>query len=370
MANDDATALAAANLVGAHGNGRAVGATFPAPASIPTRTSPAEPTASRRGDSGVCRWPPQDQRFTYFVDAVDDVDGPRRCIARSMVALRESAGAIPVYFPDEALLIKAEALANQNQLAAAQAALDSVRTDCTGGRGVDDPKACLPALLGQLTQTPAARGDLCAAPLRAVRHGTPLGGRASTQRHPRTDAAPAVPDRRTALLAAVRARRPKRQSQRNVHRASRSHGAGGISRGLPRAVRPTNMMRNLQIVARSPLSRPPRRAERRTPPSPLAPSGPTGRVRFVNMITDTTRGRVNAILEGVPFGVNLTYGQSTPATLPAPSTANYSAILAGNRTMLLKRTADTTKVVATVAFTVGSGRTRRSTRSAVPAAAR
>jgi hypothetical protein len=58
-----------------------------------------------------------------------------------------------VYFPDEALLIKAEALANQNQLAAAQAALDSVRTDCTGGRGIDDPKACLPALAGQqLTQ--------------------------------------------------------------------------------------------------------------------------------------------------------------------------------------------------------------------------
>jgi hypothetical protein len=39
---------------------------------------------------------------------------------------------------------------------------------------------------------------------------------------------------------------------------------------------------------------------------PLAPTGPTGRVRFVNVITDTTRGRVNAILENVPFGVNLT----------------------------------------------------------------
>jgi hypothetical protein len=59
---------------------------------------------------------------------------------------------LPVYLPDEALLIKAEALANQNQLAAAQAALDSVRTDCTGGRGIDDPKACLPPLSGQLTQ--------------------------------------------------------------------------------------------------------------------------------------------------------------------------------------------------------------------------
>jgi hypothetical protein len=88
---------------------------------------------------------------------------------------------------------------------------------------------------------------------------------------------------------------------------------------------------------------------------PLEPSGATGRVRFVNMITDTTRGRVNAILEGLPFGVNLTYGQSTPATLPSPSTAIYSAILAGNRTMLLKRTADTTVLVATVAFAVASG---------------
>src|SRR3954466_7667421 len=89
-------------------------------------------------------------------------------------------------------------------------------------------------------------------------------------------------------------------------------------------------------------------------PGPLEPSGPTGRVRFVNMINDTTRGRVNAILEGVPFGVNLTYGQSTPATLPSPSTANYSAILAGNRTLLLKRTADTTVLVAAVSFTVAS----------------
>src|SRR3954468_38309 len=90
-------------------------------------------------------------------------------------------------------------------------------------------------------------------------------------------------------------------------------------------------------------------------PDPLSPQGTTGRVRFVNVITDTTRGRVNAILEGVPFGANLTYGQSTPATLPAPSTANYSAILTGNRTLLLKRTADTTTLVATVTFAVASG---------------
>ena len=85
---------------------------------------------------------------------------------------------------------------------------------------------------------------------------------------------------------------------------------------------------------------------------PLAPSGPQGRVRFVNVITDTTRGRVNAILEGLPFGVNLTYSQSTPATLPAPSSANYAAVLAGPRSLVLKRTADTNVVVATIPFTV------------------
>ena len=59
---------------------------------------------------------------------------------------------LPVYFPDEALLIKAEALARQSNLAGAIAALDSVRTDCTGGRGIDDPKACLAAYGGAVTQ--------------------------------------------------------------------------------------------------------------------------------------------------------------------------------------------------------------------------
>jgi hypothetical protein len=88
---------------------------------------------------------------------------------------------------------------------------------------------------------------------------------------------------------------------------------------------------------------------------PLQPTGTQGRVRFVNVITDTTRGRVNAILERLPFGVNLTYAQSTPATLAAPNTANYAAILTGDRTLELKRTADTTVVVATISVNVGEG---------------
>lgn len=55
------------------------------------------------------------------------------------------------YYPDEVLLIKAEVLARANDLPQAQAVLDSVRTDC-GGLVAGDPNACLPALVGALTQ--------------------------------------------------------------------------------------------------------------------------------------------------------------------------------------------------------------------------
>ncbi len=91
---------------------------------------------------------------------------------------------------------------------------------------------------------------------------------------------------------------------------------------------------------------------------PLQPSGAQGRVRFVNVITDTTRGRVNAILEKLPFGVNLTYTQSTPATLAAPNTALYAAVLSGSRSLVLKRTADTNTTVATINFTVTESQDR------------
>lgn len=93
-------------------------------------------------------------------------------------------------------------------------------------------------------------------------------------------------------------------------------------------------------------------------PGPLQPTGPTGRMRVVNVITDTTRGRVNVIVDGLPFGVNLTYAQSTPATLPAPSTAPYAAVLAGARPLVLKRTVDTTVTVGTFTVTVGASEDR------------
>ncbi|MFN2398059.1 MAG: RagB/SusD family nutrient uptake outer membrane protein [Gemmatimonadaceae bacterium] len=59
---------------------------------------------------------------------------------------------IPAYYPDEALLIKAEALVNLGRLVEAQAALDSVRTDCpAAGRVTTDPGPCLPPLAGLQT---------------------------------------------------------------------------------------------------------------------------------------------------------------------------------------------------------------------------
>ena len=86
---------------------------------------------------------------------------------------------------------------------------------------------------------------------------------------------------------------------------------------------------------------------------PLQP-GPQGRVRLVTLITDTTRGRVNAILESLPFGVNLTYGGTTPSSLPAPATGIYSPILTGTRSLVLKRTGDTTATVATFPLTIAN----------------
>ncbi len=152
MAGDDATALAAANLVARSGTGALSVLTFPAPTVNPY----ANVTGGPNGIAPRRQWRlsmlPQDQRFAYFVTPSTTLSGRVGAQLDSWNRYANAQAPLPLYFPDEALLIKAEALANQNQLSAAQAALDSVRTDCTGGRGLDDPKACLPALSGALTQ--------------------------------------------------------------------------------------------------------------------------------------------------------------------------------------------------------------------------
>jgi SusD family. len=153
IANDDATAIAAANLVARTGTAALSLLQFPAPAVNPY----AAVTGGTQGIAPRRQWrlsmAPQDQRFTYFVIPSTTLTGRVGALLDPWNRYANPQSPLPVYMPDEALLIKAEALANQNQLAAAQAALDSVRTDCTGGRGLDDPKACLPALGSQLTQT-------------------------------------------------------------------------------------------------------------------------------------------------------------------------------------------------------------------------
>ena len=93
----------------------------------------------------------QDLRWQYFVTPSATLTGRVGALLDPWSRYASPQAPQPVYMPDEALLIKAEALTHQNQLVEAQAALDSVRTDCPGGRGLDDPKACLPALATQLT---------------------------------------------------------------------------------------------------------------------------------------------------------------------------------------------------------------------------
>ena len=149
MANDDATALAAANAVS-----RTVLSTlsFPAPSVNPF----ANVTGGTNGIAPRRQWRlsmnPADQRWQYFISPSTTLTGRIGALLDNWSRYANPQAPLPVYMPDEALLIKAEALAHQNQLAAAQAALDSVRTDCAGGRGLDDPKACLPALGAQLSQ--------------------------------------------------------------------------------------------------------------------------------------------------------------------------------------------------------------------------
>jgi len=149
MANDDAIALAAANQVSRTSLSLL---SFPAPtvnfyANVTGGTNGIAPRRQYRTSMTG-----GDQRFTYFVTPSTTLTGRVGALLDPWSRYANPQAPMPLYFPDEALLIKAEALANQNQLAASQAVLDSVRTDCTGGRGIDDPKACLAPLSGALTQ--------------------------------------------------------------------------------------------------------------------------------------------------------------------------------------------------------------------------
>ncbi len=152
MDNDNATAITAANLVARSGTTAISVLTFPAP----NVNFYANVTGGTNGISPRRQWrlsmAAGDQRFTWFVVPSTTVVGRIGALLDLWNRYAVASAPLPIYFPDEALLIKAEALANLNQLVEAQAVVDSVRTDCTGNRGIDDPKACLAPLGGALTQ--------------------------------------------------------------------------------------------------------------------------------------------------------------------------------------------------------------------------
>lgn len=152
MGGDDATAIAASNLVARSGTVAMSVLTFPAP----TVNFYANVTGGTNGIAPRRQWRLSmtggDQRFTWFVVPSTTATGRVGALLDPWLRYANPQNSLPVYFPDEALLIKAEALANTGQLAPSQAVLDSVRTDCTGNRGIDDPKGCLAPLVGALTQ--------------------------------------------------------------------------------------------------------------------------------------------------------------------------------------------------------------------------
>ena len=151
MANDHQTALAASNLVARTGPAALSQFQFPAPtinpwANVTGGINGVLPRRQYRLSAAA-----GDQRPAWFVSPATTT-GRVGALLDNWARFGNPQAPLPVYLPDEALLIKAEALVNLGQLPAAQAALDSVRTDCAGGRGLDDPKACLASLAGQLSQ--------------------------------------------------------------------------------------------------------------------------------------------------------------------------------------------------------------------------
>jgi hypothetical protein len=155
IANDNATALAASNLVARTGTAAFSQLTFPSPsinfyANVTGGTNGIAPRRQFRTSMAA-----GDGRAAYFV-VPSTATGRVGALLDLWNRYANANAPLPVYMPDEALLIKAEALARLGspaQLVEAQAVLDSVRTDCTGGRGIDDPKACLAPLGVALTQT-------------------------------------------------------------------------------------------------------------------------------------------------------------------------------------------------------------------------
>lgn len=84
-------------------------------------------------------------------------------------------------------------------------------------------------------------------------------------------------------------------------------------------------------------------------PTGVEPSGPTGRVRFVNAVSQPARA-VNVSLEGAVFAANLAYGAAAPS-----GAVLYYPVLTGDREFLVRNTADTSVRTLNQPFVVNEG---------------
>ena len=82
----------------------------------------------------------------------------------------------------------------------------------------------------------------------------------------------------------------------------------------------------------------------------------TGRFRFVNLISDPSKQPVSANLGGAPFGSAMPFGTSSPAWVTSPLTVNYAPLSAGDRSLVLKHSADTGVVVGVYTVTIPASR--------------
>jgi hypothetical protein len=150
MQNDWAGALAAANAVS-----RSVFST------IPFSTTTNNPLfAVTAGSSGIgpldvfrTSDPAEAQRTAFHVTAANVIGRtPLQSPLDAFARYSDRTAPIPAYYPDEVMLIKAEAHLNLGQLPEAVAALDAVRTDCPGtGPVTTDPGPCLTSYAGPVT---------------------------------------------------------------------------------------------------------------------------------------------------------------------------------------------------------------------------
>lgn len=92
-------------------------------------------------------------------------------------------------------------------------------------------------------------------------------------------------------------------------------------------------------------------------PTGLTPTGPTGRVRFVNAVADPLRAdRLNVTVAGTPLAVNIAFGVAAPNPSVQPNPAPYYPVYVGSWPVIARRTADTTVTVLNQNIDVAASR--------------